>query len=486
LLYSRFSTDSDIRYSISLFLFPIIGTILCIYKWVVVDYRTKRQRFFNKEENFVAREFFNGWDYRTKRLNDAKHNKTGVQNMLKVMIYEDIKRELVKNRSGADKLKIYTIRACLMFLSIILLIIGWIIIIVGSLYEQDINNYAKDIFIIKYASTYSTAIILTVINYVVPKCLGWITECEKWDFAIDQLKNEIWRNYLAQMLNLAIFVFVQVELVLNDPLIRDETIIDFSEANEDSTVYDCREDYFGLSIFKLFILELIQRYIYYFGWVVYYKVKARCQGLNNWRKEFETTDEVVWLLYFQAIIWISFLFFPYLAIVAPIVMYLHFKFIIYRLRNWKISPQMVTNQMTSGGYIMIFLNVTFIACAFLFGLFLIVEIPHSNWVSSTSTLCGPFVTDSKASTPVSDEINNYSLLKQLLEATIAHPIMLVIFIIYGCFFANDYDRQSKMYKKYIKDKEHDNSSTIDDLKIERGSLNKKLAFLRRQDNLNQL
>lgn len=125
MLYSRFSTNSDLRYSFAMFLFPIGGLILCIYKWVVIDYIAKRHRFFNKEDNFFSREFFNSWDFRTKRINDAKNNKKGIQNMFKVMVFEEVRKEIVNQRSGADRCRIYTIRACLMLLSIIILLFGW-------------------------------------------------------------------------------------------------------------------------------------------------------------------------------------------------------------------------------------------------------------------------------------------------------------------------------------------------------------------------
>ena len=371
-----------------------------------------------------------------------------------------------------------------MTLSIIILLAGWTVIIMGSLYESEINNYAEKYPVVKQIANYSAGIILTIVNYIVPKFLGWITECEKWDFAIDQLKHEIWRNYFAQMLNFAIFVFVQLELVLNNPFIKNQTLIDFNQVNQNRIVYDCREDYAGLAFLKLFIVELTQRYIYYFGWIIYYKMKAKCQGLNNWRKEFETTDEVVWLIYFQSVIWVALIFYPFLAAIAPLVLYLHFKFIFYRLRNWKISPHMVTNKVTTGNYMMIFLNVTFIASAFLFALFLMWKIPHSNWASNSSTLCGPFVDKTKASKPVTDEIGSNSTVKSILESTVAHPVMLIIVIIYGIFFGYDHDRRSGMYLKYVHDKEKENRQHMDDLKIEMSVLNKKLIFLRRQDNLN--
>eukprot|EP00343_Euplotes_focardii_P011682 CAMPEP_0205829342 /NCGR_PEP_ID=MMETSP0206-20130828/37874_1 /ASSEMBLY_ACC=CAM_ASM_000279 /TAXON_ID=36767 /ORGANISM="Euplotes focardii, Strain TN1" /LENGTH=147 /DNA_ID=CAMNT_0053131999 /DNA_START=458 /DNA_END=898 /DNA_ORIENTATION=- len=147
-------------------------------------------------------------------------------------------------------------------------------------------------------------------------------------------------------------------------------------------------------------------------------------------------------------------------------MYGHFKFVFYRLRNWKISPQMVTNKVTTGNYMMIFLNITFIGCAFLYAVFLLWEVPHSNWVSSTSTLCGPFANKTKASVPVTDELTSNSTVKAFLEATIAHPIILIIIVIYAIFFGYDHDRRSSMYKQYVEDKEKENQQHMDNLKIE--------------------
>jgi len=360
LQYSRFSTDSQERYAFALALFVFIGTILCIYKLVAVDYRAKKIRYFIKDDNYFSREFFNSWDFRTKRMSDTKHSVEGTKNILDIMLYEEKKKEIVKQRDSSDKCRIYTIRISLMILSIFILILGWIAIILASFFEKDITDYAETVPLLDNFSRYVSAIVLTLANYIIPKCLGWITECEKWDFAIDQIRQEIWRNYLAQMLNFGIFVIIHIELVIKKPIVRDETLIDFAEQNSKKTLYDCREDFVAISIARLLIVEIIQRYLYYFGWIIYYRIKAKCQNLNNWRKEFETTDEVVWLIYFQSIIWVSFIYYPYIAILSPIFLYLHFKFIVYRLRSWKISPQMVTNKVTSGNYIMLFLAVTFI------------------------------------------------------------------------------------------------------------------------------
>jgi len=40
------------------------------------------------------------------------------------------------------------------------------------------------------------------------------------------------------MLNFAIFVFVQLEMAIDDPFIRNETLISFTEANSNGTDYE--------------------------------------------------------------------------------------------------------------------------------------------------------------------------------------------------------------------------------------------------------
>ena len=301
------------------------------------------------------------------------------------------------------------------------------VIIFANIYESKITNYWNSITGLKQVSQYIAAIILTIVNYIVPKTLGWITEWEKWDFAYDKLRQEIWRNYLAQMLNFLIFLIIQIELVINTPFFGSSTIISFTTLNQNSTQYDWREDYVALALFKLFLVELVQRYIYYFGWIIYYRLKASCQKLNNWRKEFEVTDEVVWLIYFQSIIWAGFMFYPYLAILSPIVLFVHFKFIYFRLRRWKIPPNEMNSNLGSGSYMMMFLFLTFIMIAFIYALFLLESISHSNWVSSTSTLWGPFKTNTQANQPVIDKIDNNSDIASTIKNTVVHPLMLLIF-----------------------------------------------------------
>ena len=139
-----------------------------MYKWIRFDYKAKRWRYFSKD-NHYSREFFNNWDWRNKREGDAKLSKAHIQNILGVMIYEEKKRETVKNRSAEEKCALWTLRLSLISLSLLLLVVGFVVIILASIYENEITEAAKDIPILSSASQYAAAISLTIVNYIVPK-----------------------------------------------------------------------------------------------------------------------------------------------------------------------------------------------------------------------------------------------------------------------------------------------------------------------------
>lgn len=103
LQYSRFGTDAAVRYATSLVLFIVIGTALCVYKWVDFDYKAKRQKYFSTDNNAFSMKFFASWDFRTRRRLDSKYAATSVCSSLGVMLFEATRAEQVKRRSMRDR-----------------------------------------------------------------------------------------------------------------------------------------------------------------------------------------------------------------------------------------------------------------------------------------------------------------------------------------------------------------------------------------------
>jgi len=68
-----------------------------------------------------------------------------------------------------------------------------------------------------------------------------------------------------------------------------------------------------------------------------------CKGRKQWKDEFVLSDNIVWLLYFQAIMWITLIMFPFIAVAAPIVLYLMFRYQYLVLEKLKAKPKKTSN-----------------------------------------------------------------------------------------------------------------------------------------------
>lgn len=58
-----------------------------------------------------------------------------------------------------------------------------------------------------------------------------MTELEKWDFASTKMKMEVWRQYIAQMMSMVVFVLIQMEIASDTPFFTSSTIATFSTSN---------------------------------------------------------------------------------------------------------------------------------------------------------------------------------------------------------------------------------------------------------------
>lgn len=77
------------------------------------------------------------------------------------------------------------------------------------------------------------------------------------------------------------------------------------------------------------------------------KLKAAVLKKPKWKDEYELADEIVWLLYLQALIWLSILLFPFLALFSPVMMYILFHYCYFSLRRFKEKPERSSNASVS-------------------------------------------------------------------------------------------------------------------------------------------
>ena len=212
-------------------------------------------------------------------------------------------------------------------IQVFIVIVGWIVIAFGSIYETNIQeffriNLAK--FSPKFAlfiGEWSATLIMTLVNYLIPWIIGFTQSLEKWDFAEEELKADLIKNYYTAAFNIVIFMAIQVNKNLN--------VENLNTLDQD---YECKEDELADSFLKLIISEVVLRYAYYVFWLIYHKIKSSTVPDYDFEQDFELSDELVWFLAMEIVLMSTIVIYPIMSVVNCILMYVHCKYLIYRLK----------------------------------------------------------------------------------------------------------------------------------------------------------
>ena len=160
--------------------------------------------------------------------------------------------------------------------------------------------------------------------------------------------------------------------------------------------YNCKEDGLVDNFLKLLMSEIILRYTFYLYWNIYLKIKSCFINGFEWQTEFELSDEFVWFLAIEQILWSSIIVYPIIAWVSVILMYLHCRYLVYRLMHQKKQPTAASNDMSTGTLMNMYLTFTFIVTCAFFSAILFIKIPRHeffNWdveLYDSTKWCGPF------------------------------------------------------------------------------------------------
>jgi hypothetical protein len=141
------------------------------------------------------------------------------------------------------------------------LIFGWTLIYLGTQYESAIQDWSRLQLGNEFIGEWSATFIMTFVNYFIPWVLSKISNLENWDFSSEVIYADLWKNYYTTILNIVFFLGFS----LNDYLDSTPPSIDLG--------YECKEDKLVDNILKLFISEIVLRYVFYLYWNIHLKVK---------------------------------------------------------------------------------------------------------------------------------------------------------------------------------------------------------------------
>ena len=194
-LYTSFKENEGVRYAATNFIFLFVGLMVCVYSWMTFDVRSKRQKIYSSKGLSLSILVINSWDWKADSKLHAKATKDYTMNEILLTLEETIIGEKAAKRSTAVKRALFFRRLLTLFVSIIVLCLGWGAIMMASIYETEIQNFGSKAHPI--IGTLLPTLVITSINYIIPKALEKITEFEKWDFEVTVMKQNIWRTYLA-------------------------------------------------------------------------------------------------------------------------------------------------------------------------------------------------------------------------------------------------------------------------------------------------
>jgi len=123
--------------------------------------------------------------------------------------------ENIKNRSNAVKLTLLVTRLILFTLNIALLGGSWYAIFLVNVYQNTITSYmAANFSWLSYVAPFIPAICLTLLNTLIPLITNLIIYLERWDYQSTITNNQIWRNFLSQEINIIIFFFLNINMLI--------------------------------------------------------------------------------------------------------------------------------------------------------------------------------------------------------------------------------------------------------------------------------
>jgi hypothetical protein len=281
-----------------------------------------------------------------------------------------------------------------------------------------------------------------------------ITALESWDTTSFILTVQIIRIYVAKVLNIVLYALLNLELATGSNwFLSSDGRIPFQESN-----FNCREDQAGLNLITLVITETITGKLIPLGFVILNMIVAKVKKLPSWKKEIKVAQQVINIIYFQGLLWICVPFFPYVILLAPILLFLDFKFQSWRLGSLQTKPLEQTQSYDILILIMRLFNVTVLMILGYFGYFLTVEMRHGTYGSGN--LCGPFPSKTSANSVIINDIEDTLVIGEIWTYFLNYsPVfwVLIIVLVTQILFRSN---RLKLLQEYIEEKEYETDQTI--------------------------
>ncbi len=129
---------------------------------------------------------------------------------------------------------------CTISTSLILLGGGATLIVLAYMYREDIAQSLENVAVLSTVANFVSPLVLSLVNIIVPVAIVLISKREMWDFQSTLVKQQVWRLYIASIINVVILILINGEFLLNTAIFRSSTLLTDQKNNDGSLTYEYR------------------------------------------------------------------------------------------------------------------------------------------------------------------------------------------------------------------------------------------------------
>eukprot|EP00735_Rhodelphis_limneticus_P011000 TRINITY_DN4043_c0_g1::TRINITY_DN4043_c0_g1_i1::g.11884::m.11884 TRINITY_DN4043_c0_g1::TRINITY_DN4043_c0_g1_i1::g.11884 ORF type:complete len:791 (+),score=192.32,sp/Q7Z402/TMC7_HUMAN/20.04/3e-11,TMC/PF07810.8/1.5e-08,IncA/PF04156.9/0.00071,IncA/PF04156.9/1.4e+03,IncA/PF04156.9/7.6e+02,Tropomyosin_1/PF12718.2/0.0018,Tropomyosin_1/PF12718.2/7e+03,Tropomyosin_1/PF12718.2/4.4e+03,Phage_GP20/PF06810.6/0.21,Phage_GP20/PF06810.6/12,BRE1/PF08647.6/0.48,BRE1/PF08647.6/6,GAS/PF13851.1/0.038,APG6/PF04111. len=365
-LYSYYDEDNRVLFTVCLVLWMVLNVMSSAYLLSKDAARTSIEKELtggNAQFKF-APIALNIWDYSVSEAGEVEDLQNAVVAALRMRIAEENAQEQRESRTKEEWRMLYIRRASGIFLTLVFIGSGSYLVIVVMAQQSEMKSWLQgNVSVSSTYTDYVPTIAVSLIGALMPKVVLKASEFERWDDEASRLKLETVRLYLGK-------IVITGTLVLSYFEIMDFQPFGFSSGAiiRDSS-FRCPEDQIGRLLFQLCLSEFVMSKLIALAKVVGARVLFKLGRSASSKEKFIVSEEVIGLLYWQTILWISLPYLPYVAPISVLLMYLSFKFNKLVLVRFLARPAVAASADEARAYFLFFFNLTFtlsVLCMVLF------------------------------------------------------------------------------------------------------------------------
>lgn len=282
------------------------------------------------------------WNFRLNSESDREIWKQTMVSQLRTQFREEKEHEKARKRTLMDVyfLVLQRLLGFLLNLGIIagLWIAIWICIrdrtqlvesLAGSL-EQCCNARGLG----EWLGATLAPLLVTGAGAVLPPVTELLTHLEAWPQKYRAQLN-IYRFFLGQILTAGLYAAICLELLYDWPIWTSGDLV-LQPQVEPCGTYPCKADHAGAEMLSLVVTEftlMMVKPLAKLCWaLIWHNIKKLMGKRGNFPwPVFQIQDDAVNVVYFSALLWMCLSTVPYMAVIGPLLLYLHFKWLRFNL-----------------------------------------------------------------------------------------------------------------------------------------------------------